>query len=115
MPAIAPLFESPPPARPSSSTLPGSPPLGILPDLGPACQEFTLTAGEWVAFFTDGLSESFDPERRAARAPWRRRCSSAHRFRQAGDVIDALTLGERKHRRFAEPHDDLTLLAFGFQ
>ena len=31
------------------------------------------------------------------------------------DVIDALNRGELNHRKGAEPHDDLTILVFGFQ
>ena len=37
------------------------------------------------------------------------------RFPGATQVIDRLNLGERQHRRTAEPSDDLTLLVFGFR
>lgn len=94
--------------------VPGSPPLGVLKDLPTQHFEATLEPHEWLACFTDGLPESFDPDRTALG-----RTGVAEllrgRFRAAGDVVDALSLGERRHRRFAEPHDDLTLLVFGFQ
>jgi sigma-B regulation protein RsbU (phosphoserine phosphatase) len=94
--------------------LPGSPPLGILPELNHRMHEITLDPCDWITFFTDGLVESFDPDR----VPLQRSGVASllgSRFHRASDVVDALTLGEQKHRRYAEPHDDLTLLVFGFQ
>lgn len=97
-----------------SIEFPGSPPLGVLPKLTHHLHEVTLDPCDWIAFFTDGLIESFDPDRVPLERSGVERLLSA-RFQHAGDVVDALTLGEQKHRRFAEPHDDLTLLVFGFQ
>ncbi len=92
----------------------GSPPLGMLPVLPARSQTLVIVPGEWLVTFTDGLVECFSPEevlldRTGAMRLLRRR------FASAGEVIDALNLGEKQHRKTAEPHDDLTLLVFGMQ
>jgi sigma-B regulation protein RsbU (phosphoserine phosphatase) len=108
-----PPFRVSPEGKVSESPLPGSAPLGILPQLEPSRLDVTLSSREWMVFYTDGLSESFDPNEELLERSGVAKLLQA-RFREAGDVIDALTFGERKHRRYAEPHDDLTLLVFGF-
>ncbi len=95
-------------------SLPGAPPLGILPELPHYRHEVTLRPEEWLTLFTDGLIESFDPDD----VPLDRKGVAAllaGRFSSAGDVVDALNAGELRHRGQAEPHDDLTLLVFGFR
>ena len=39
----------------------------------------------------------------------------SQKFAGATDVIDGLNRGELNHRQGADPHDDLTILVFGFQ
>ena len=39
----------------------------------------------------------------------------AHKFADAAEVVDALDRGELKHRGTTDPHDDLTVLVFGFR
>ena len=92
----------------------GSPPLGLLPELPARAHALTLAPHEWLVLYTDGLVESFN----AADEP----LDSAgvthlldRKFGSAADVIDALNRGEIDHRQQAEPHDDLTILVFGFQ
>lgn len=92
----------------------GAPPLGILPELARHRHDLTLAPGDWLVLYTDGLIESFDPDD----MPLDRsgvRGLLQDRFAGASDVIDRLNLGERRHRRSAEPSDDLTLLVFGFR
>ncbi len=92
----------------------GSPPLGLLPELAPHSQRLLLAPGDWLVLYTDGLIESFD----AQDCPFDR-CGvetilSGH-FASAVEVISALTDAELRHRGDVDPHDDLTLLTFGFQ
>ncbi len=92
----------------------GSPPLGLLPKLD--CRSMSLTLGprEWLVLYTDGLSEalnSADEELSVSGVA----ALLSRPFADAAEVIRALDEGERRHRGGAEPHDDLTLLAFGFQ
>jgi sigma-B regulation protein RsbU (phosphoserine phosphatase) len=95
-------------------TIPGSPPLGLLPDLAGSCHQLLLAPSEWLVVFTDGLTESFDAERMALdRAGVH--SLLARRFDNADDVVAALQSGEMQHRGRAVPHDDLTVLVFGFQ
>ncbi|HEX8295462.1 MAG TPA: GAF domain-containing SpoIIE family protein phosphatase [Chthoniobacteraceae bacterium] len=93
---------------------PGSPPIGMLPELPARSQTITLAPDEWLVTFTDGLIESFDPDdelldRKGVAA------LLARPFTSAREVVDALNLGELKHRKHAEPHDDLTLLVFSLK
>jgi sigma-B regulation protein RsbU (phosphoserine phosphatase) len=94
--------------------LPGAPPLGILPNLSHTRHDVVLGRNEWLTLFTDGLIESFDPEDvpldREGVAPLLER-----HFTGPAEVIEALSAGEKAHRRQADPHDDLTLLVFGFR
>jgi sigma-B regulation protein RsbU (phosphoserine phosphatase) len=92
----------------------GSPPLGLLPELPARSHTMKLETHEWLVLFTDGLVESFNPEevlldREGVVA------LLGQKFAGASDVVDALNRGELNHRRGADPHDDLTILVFGFQ
>lgn len=91
----------------------GAPPLGIVPRISCEHQSLTLMPGEWLVLFTDGLVESFDENR----VPLDRSGvlqSLGRSFHSASDVIDAVNTVELNHRGHAEPHDDLTVLVFGF-
>ncbi len=92
----------------------GSPPLGLLPELVSRSHRVTLAAGDWLVLYTDGLVESFDSsdqllDRSGVEAVL------SHHFASAVEVIRALTSAELKHRGDVDPHDDLTLLTFGFR
>jgi serine phosphatase RsbU (regulator of sigma subunit) len=95
-------------------TLRGAPPLGILRELPRQTHELTLERNEWLLLYTDGLVESFDPEENPLD---RSGVKLLLREKLAGpaEVIDRLTVGERAHRRTAQPSDDLTMLVFGFR
>jgi serine phosphatase RsbU (regulator of sigma subunit) len=71
--------------------------------------QVTLGKGEWLASFTDGLSESFNAAREplddAGIAGLLRR-----HFDSAEDVVTTLLRGEEAHRGARDPHDDLTTL-----
>lgn len=95
-------------------TMHGSPPLGILPELPRHHFDVQLAPEDWLVLYTDGLVESFDPDDVQLDRSGVKTLLQG-RFGKAQEVIDCLTLGERAHRRGAEPSDDLTLLVFGFR
>jgi sigma-B regulation protein RsbU (phosphoserine phosphatase) len=93
-------------------TMPAAPPLGILPEIPGRSHQLTLAPGEWLVFYTDGLTESFN----ADDVPLDREGVEkllAGKFATAAEVVDALNHGELNHRQSAEPHDDLTILVLG--
>jgi len=92
----------------------GSPPLGLLPELPARSQTLKLEPHEWLVLYTDGLVESFNREDVPLDAEGVERLLS-QKFAGATDVIDGLNRGELNHRQGADPHDDLTILVFGFQ
>lgn len=92
----------------------GSPPLGLLPELPARAHTLTLAPREWLVLYTDGLVESFN----ASDEPLDKSGVTQlldGKFGSASDVIEALNRGEMEHRQQAEPHDDLTILVFGFR
>ncbi|MEO8354148.1 MAG: GAF domain-containing SpoIIE family protein phosphatase, partial [Chthoniobacteraceae bacterium] len=101
-------------APPHEIPVPGGPPLGIAPGRMYRSVTAALGVGDWLINYTDGLSESFNDAREPLhpagvgellRGP----------FADAAAVVRALELGERVHRGEADPHDDLTMLVFGFR
>jgi sigma-B regulation protein RsbU (phosphoserine phosphatase) len=94
--------------------IPGSPPIGILPKLIGSQSSLILADGEILVLCTDGLTDSQGPEKQPLD-----RCGVIgllnRRYESPSDVVDALNTGELNHRRDAEPHDDLTVLAFGLR
>jgi sigma-B regulation protein RsbU (phosphoserine phosphatase) len=93
--------------------VPGGPPLGIMPSRTMHAQTHVLRRHEWLVAYTDGLNESFDGDRRSldvegVRLLLKRSLASVE------EVITALREGEAKHRGKADPHDDMTVLSFGF-
>jgi sigma-B regulation protein RsbU (phosphoserine phosphatase) len=95
-------------------TIAGSPPLGLLPELPARSQTVQLEPNEWLVLYTDGLVESFNRED-VPLDPEGVQKLLEQKFNSADDVIDALNRGELNHRQGADPHDDLTILVFGFQ
>jgi len=99
--------------NPRELVLEGSPPLGILPEAKPATRCITMQAHEWMLLYTDGLTESMNPDGDllgdSAYDPL------SQNFTSASEIIFALLRREEEHRQNAEPHDDLTLLLFGFR
>ena len=100
--------------QPAQLKTPGSPPLGLLPELPARSHHLTLKSHEWFVLYTDGLVESFNVDDVPLDPEGVLRLLSGQ-FASAGDVVDALNHGELEHRQQADPHDDLTLLVFGFQ
>lgn len=94
--------------------LPGAPPVAILQTLPKSQSTITMEPGEFLVLCTDGLAESFNRENRALDRSGVLRLLTGP-FRSPADVVDALNAGEINHRRDAEPHDDLTVLVFGFR
>lgn len=98
---------------PEEWVIPGTPPLGILPEL--ACRQSArdMAPGDWLAFFTDGLVECLDESGIPLDRSGVLRLLTGP-YSRVIDVVDALDAGEQNHRRRAVTHDDLTVLAFGF-
>jgi sigma-B regulation protein RsbU (phosphoserine phosphatase) len=92
----------------------GSPPLGLLPELPARSNTITLAPRENFVAYSDGLTESFDPNDELLDASGVVKLLSRP-FHSPTEVVDALNLGELHHRQHAEPHDDLTLLVFSLQ
>ncbi|MDB6153504.1 MAG: hypothetical protein JWL90_1957 [Chthoniobacteraceae bacterium] len=91
-----------------------SPPLGLMPELPGRAHTLRMSAGEWLVLFTDGLVESFNAQNQALDTQGVVRLLNG-KFAHAREVIDALECGELAHRQQTPPHDDLTLLVFGFK
>jgi sigma-B regulation protein RsbU (phosphoserine phosphatase) len=94
--------------------IPGAPPIAIIAKLPDSRSAIDLAPGDFLVLCTDGLIESFDGDRKALERNGVLRLLS-QKFATPPDVIDALNVGELNHRRDAEPHDDLTVLVFGFR
>jgi sigma-B regulation protein RsbU (phosphoserine phosphatase) len=92
----------------------GSPPLGLLPELSGRSHSLTLAPHEWLVVYTDGLIESFNRDDVPLDREGVERLLLP-KLDTATDVVDALSRGELNHRQGADPHDDLTILVFGFQ
>ena len=90
-------------------------PLAILPSARYASSHWSLAPGEWLTFYTDGLTESRDSSGGGAQlgsAGARRLLEKT--FANPQHVVATLSHGEASHRGDSPPQDDLTLLAFGF-
>lgn len=92
----------------------GSPPIGLLPEIPSRSNTITLAPHEFFIAYTDGLTESFAPDDELLDRTGVRELL-AHPFQSATDVVEALNLGESRHRQNAPPADDLTLLVFNLQ
>jgi len=92
-----------------------APPLGIMGGLQYHLTSTTLSPGDWLVFYTDGLTESFSPENTLLETDGVLRILSGERLSSADAVLDKVRSGEEAHRRDADPHDDLTILVFGFE
>jgi sigma-B regulation protein RsbU (phosphoserine phosphatase) len=92
--------------------VPGGPPLGIVPNQSARTLTLALAPGECLAAFTDGLSEAFNAERKILGSDGIARLLEEPQP-NARSVVEALQRGEEAHRGRNDPHDDLTILAFG--
>jgi len=92
-----------------------APPLGIIGGLTYQVTTLSLSPGEWLVFYTDGLTESFSPDSRLLEISGVQALLSGGEFASASDIVVRLQEGEAAHRGNASPHDDLTILALGFQ
>ena len=92
-----------------------APPIGILDGLQYHLTSTTLSPNDWLIFYTDGLTESFSPDNTLLESEGVERILSAQPLASADDVLAKLRAGEENHRKNADPHDDLTILVFGFQ
>jgi len=93
--------------------VPGGPPLGIIPSRTMQARTHVLKPSEWLVAYTDGLHESFDEDRRPLDVAGVRNLLKPP-LASVDEVIARLRKGEAKHRGATDPHDDMTVLSFGF-
>ena len=91
-----------------------SPPLGVLESLDLRTSSLSLVPGEWLVFFTDGLSEAFSPDGALLEREGIKKLLQRP-FANVTEVVAEVEAGESRHRMDAERHDDLTILGCGFQ
>jgi phosphoserine phosphatase RsbU/P len=92
-----------------------SPPLGIMGGLQYHLTTRSFSPEEWLVFYTDGLTESFDGQSNLLGTEGVEKILSDRKFTTADDVAVELLRGEEAHRGKASPHDDLTVVIFGFR
>ncbi len=88
-------------------------PLGMMANKRYETTTLEFSAGDWVVFYTDGLSESHGPgselfgvERIVA--------TLQRKFETSSEILETLGRAEERHRAHLDPHDDLTLFVYGF-
>jgi len=107
-------FRVPVSGPPVEVKIAGSPPLGLLAEIPARSQTITLDPRESLVAYTDGLTESFDSADQCLDPAGVEKLLTRS-FHNPTEIVDALNLGELRHRGSAQPSDDLTLLAFSLQ
>ena len=104
-------FSLKPGLAPVQLTGDGGPPLGAVDDFPFPVERYTMTRGEILVLFTDGVTEAEDP----ARALYgTERLLAALTATPSGNVVEAVAVAREDLRRFvatAEQADDITLMA----
>ncbi len=85
-------------------------PLGVLPDVVYPTNRIILHQDEAAVFFSDGLCESFSPDRELFGTE-RIHSTIARAPHSATAIVEALVEAETAHRRDTDPSDDLAILA----
>lgn len=93
----------------------GSVPLGILPEAVYVCTETQLEPGEAVVMFSDGLTESFDPQGEEYGEARLREVLTRTGGWAAEAVLAAVLEASARFRAGARPSDDLTCLVLGLE
>lgn len=91
----------------------GALPLGILPSVTYGECSVDLQKGDWLVCYTDGLSESRNPESGEFFEDVLLRHLENTPFPTPENVIQHLVTAEREHRSTGAQHDDLTIIAGG--
>ncbi len=91
----------------------GGYPISIDPDAAYKTTTFKLAPGDGLLLFTDGLTESFSPDR-IMLPPAEIAASMRRALRHGESILDRLTELEQEHRGSSERQDDLTLLLATF-
>lgn len=91
----------------------GALPLGVLPQVSYRQTKVDLGAGDYLVSYTDGLSESRNPEGQFYDENLAARLRGP--FASAQAIVDHLVQTEQQHRDGAAPKDDLTLLVAAFR
>jgi phosphoserine phosphatase RsbU/P len=91
-----------------------APPLGIIRDQTYELNQIYLLPRSHAIFYTDGLIESFNADRKPMSAE-RVKKVLAESGTDLTKVVAALTRAEAEHRGDIAPHDDMTVLAIGLK
>jgi len=91
----------------------GALPLGILPSVTYGEITVDLHKGDWLVCYTDGLSESRNPESGEFFEDGFLRHLENTPFPTPEHVVQQLVTAERQHRGSGAQHDDLTIIAGG--
>jgi sigma-B regulation protein RsbU (phosphoserine phosphatase) len=91
-----------------------APPLAILPAARYKPSFLTLEPGQWLVFYTDGLTESHREGEDVLLGGEGARGLLEKEFANPRQVVATLSNGESAYRGDSSPQDDLTLLVFGF-
>lgn len=91
----------------------GALPLGIMPKVSYRQGKVDIVPGDWLVCYTDGLSESRQPEGDVFFEEKIMQTLAGTLAKSPQAIIDRLVEAERIHRSTAEQHDDLTMLVGG--
>ena len=101
--------------RVDEAAVSAGPPLALLPAARYHASFVPVGVGDWLVFYTDGLTDS----RQGVGSAWLGAdgaCAMLKKgFASPQQIVATLADGEAAHRGSAPPQDDLTLLAFGFR
>ncbi len=88
-------------------------PLGILPEVPYRQTRLDLHKGDWLVCYTDGLSESRNPQSKDFFEEQILSTLHGTHFSSPRQIIDTLLAAELSHRGSGPQHDDLTIMAGG--
>ena len=91
----------------------GSLPLGIIPKVNYRQGKLDFHPGDWLVCFTDGLTESRNPNDDTFFEPRIIPALSERKFLSPQSIVDHLIDCERRYRGAGRQSDDLTILAGG--
>ncbi len=91
----------------------GSLPMGIVPKVNYRQGKLDLHPGDWLVCFTDGLTESRNPNDDTFFEPKIIPALSERKFLSPQSIVDHLIDCERRYRGAGRQNDDLTILAGG--
>ena len=99
----------------SARLMGGGMPLGLFAEADYELQKVRLASGDLLLCYTDGVTESMNPDEEEFGEPRLIEVANGQRGRTAEQVIEAIQVAVEEHTRGAPQHDDLTLLALCYR